>query len=142
MQPRRLLPVVVLLLLVTACVTPQGSPERTPLEKAKLAYIDGSLAYETAMSSLQDLRAVYVTNPDGSPQLDANGLKIPKYVTDAQWRQLNTAQGQVRRFAPLVRSGLDLWEVTGTEPSSLSGNLAKLLAAFAEVQSINAGVKR
>lgn len=122
MKKFRITYLAVLILLASACATQQGQQQRSAIDQAKLTYADASLAYETAMLSLQDARRAHL-------------------VTDAQWSRVDQAQANVRTYAPLVRTALDLWEQSGSKPDSYAAALSKLLAAFAEVQAVKGEVK-
>jgi len=109
-------------IFVSGCVTTHA-PERTPLETAKLAYVDSSLAYEAGMLSVQDARAAHL-------------------VTDAQWQRVEAAQSEVRRYQPLVRSALQLWEANGAKPTSYDDLIVRLLNAVADITRVLSEVKR
>lgn len=127
-SPFRLLFVVTIalgLILSTACASTVAatSGDRSPLEQAKLQYAAASLDYEAAMLSAQDLRRA-------------------RLLDDAAWTIVESAQTNVRRYAPIVRSGLDLWEASGSKPDSLASALAKIQASAADVAAIVKAVKR
>jgi hypothetical protein len=111
---------VLFLVLITGCAS--APVERTPLEKAKLAYADGSLAYEFGMLAIVELRAA-------------------RLVNDAQWSRVEQAQTVARQYAPLVRAGLDLWTATGQEPEELNAAFQKLWRAFSEIKAVKAEVQ-
>lgn len=96
--------------------------QKSPLEQAKLWYDDGSIAYETSMATIQDLRAAHL-------------------VTDKQWADVDRAQGQVRTWAPVMRQALRVWESTGQKPSDFESTKATLRAAYSTVQAVKAEVK-
>lgn len=102
------------LFLLVACSSYQG---RSPLESAKLAYVDGALAYNIACDAVLDLRE------QGK-------------LSDAQWRLFKQAQSRVRTTAPIVRAAIDLWEETGVEPATLSADFAALSKAYAAIDQI------
>lgn len=112
---------LVVLLLVGCASAPQV--QRSPLETAKLAYADASLAYEAAMLSAQDARRAHL-------------------ISDAQWTRVDQAQSIVQKYTPLIRSGLNLWTSTGAKPDSFDGSLSKMLGAVAEVSKVLSEVKR
>ena len=106
--------VVLVSLLVVGCAS---TSTKSPVETAKLSYADASLAYEAAMMTIQDARANH-------------------HVTDAQWNQVVNAQKEVQKYAPVVRSALDLWAATGTQPASYNDAVASFAAAIAQITSV------
>lgn len=96
--------------------------QKSPLEQAKLWYDDGSIAYETSMATIQDLRAAHL-------------------VTDKQWADVDRAQVQVRTWAPVMRQALRVWESTGQKPADFESTQASLRAAYTTVQTVKAEVK-
>jgi hypothetical protein len=107
-------------LCLSACTT---TAAKSPLDVAKLSYADTSLAYQTAMLSLQDARAAHLMN-------------------DAQWSRVERAQFLVQKFAPIVRQGLDLWEQTGQKPTTYDATMLKLANAIAELAAVRSEVQQ
>lgn len=119
------------LLLVSSCAglfpTTHGpdagvAVQKSPLDQAKIWYVDGSIVYETSMATIQDLRAAHL-------------------VTDKQWADVDRAQVQVRTWAPVMRQALRVWESTGQKPADFESTKASLQAAYTTVQSVKAEVK-
>lgn len=108
------LPIVLVLWSLLGCASYK---DRSALDSAKLAYLDGALAYNVACDTIVDLREM-------------------RRISDPQWARFKEAQAVVRSNAPLVRAGLDLWERTGTKPDSLDTALTVLTAAFSEVAAV------
>lgn len=100
-----------------------SSPQRTPLETAKLSYADTALAYEAAMSSIEALR------DDG-------------HVTDAQLIEVIKARNLVRTTAPFVRKSIDLWQSSGTKPSNYDAVIKQVTDAVNLITAILAEVKK
>jgi hypothetical protein len=104
-----------------SCSSAAGMPARSPLEIARLSYVDASLVYEVTMRTVSDLRAA-------------------RLLSDPQWSRVEHAQSVVRVLGPQVRAALDLWAVTGREPVDYSVAIGKLYAAFAEIKTVRAEV--
>lgn len=102
--------------IVTACPA-TNAPKRTPLQTAELAYVQGSVFYEAAMTSLQSLRA-------------------QRRVTDAQWARIDTAQLLVQRYAPQVGNLLDVWRATGSKPATFDSLADQVKLATDEVAAV------
>lgn len=111
---------IVLLLTITGtwgCGTNTTTgTQRSPLEQAKLAYVDASIAYEATMNALVDLRSAH-------------------RITDAQWVQIDNLQTQVIRTTPLIKAGLRTWAATGQEPATYEINRNDMLTAVTALQS-------
>lgn len=108
------------LLLTASCQSSSGS--RSPLEAAKLAYVDASYVYDSANELIQSARA--------SGQINL-----------AQYARVEAARAQVRVYAPIVRKGLDTWTATGAKPPTLDADTFKLLSAYSDVNAVKAEVK-
>jgi predicted small lipoprotein YifL len=122
---RKRLPILAclaVLLILAGCGT-SGTASRSPLESAKLAYADASIAYETAMTTAQNARAAHL-------------------VSDDQWKQIDRAQTDVRQYQRAVRDALNLWSSTGTKPPTYDQAIAILAAAVNDIVTISNGVKK
>lgn len=109
---------LVAVILIAGCGSSSGvTIERSPLESAKLAYVDASIAYETAMVTLQDLRR-------------------NRQLTDAQWARIDAAQHVVQQFAPMVEEALEVWQSSGSKPQTFDSTFTRLVGAFMEAQKI------
>ena len=93
---RMLLLTAIVLVIACASTTPSGV-DRTPLQTAEITYVQGSVFYEAAMTSIQQLRA-------------------QRLVTDAQWTQVDRAQQIVRQYSGQYSELLATWRETGTKP--------------------------
>lgn len=117
---------IVAALFSNSCATAavaSGAGNRSPLEQAKLQYAAASLDYQAAMESAVELRRARV-------------------VPDEAWTIVENAQVQVRKWAPIARSALDLWISTGEKPASMDDALARVVAAAADVRKIVTEVRR
>jgi hypothetical protein len=123
-KANRILAAMIVAFLITGCASVANAPDvkRSPLEIAELAYAEGSIGYEFGMTAVVDARAA-------------------RLISDAQWTRVDQAQKLVRQYAPMVRSGLDLWRATGSKPTSFDEAMSKLAAAFSEVTAIRSEVK-
>lgn len=107
--------------MVTGCPA-SSAPSRSPLEVAKIAYVDASYVYDSANDFIQTARAA-------------------GHVTDAQFARIQNDREQVRFLAPIIRRGLDAWAATGAKPADFDANYFKLLVAFDDVNIVKGQVK-
>jgi hypothetical protein len=115
---------LVVMMVITACAPASvGGVQRSPLEKAKLAYADSSIAYEAGMEAIVAARSAHL-------------------VTDEQWAAVDKAQAVVRAVTPRWRAALTLWADSGTQPPSYSAVVAEVAEAVRTISKVAAEVKR
>lgn len=125
---KRALAIVGLLgvLVLASCTTiapTANQPTRTPLQTAEIAYVQGSIFYEAAMTAVQQFRA-------------------QRLVTDDQWERVDRAQQIVRQYSSEYSELLALWQTTKQKPERFDLVELKVKGAGDEVALVLAEVQR
>jgi hypothetical protein len=117
----RLAVAFVVLALLAACPAP--GVKRTPLQIAELTYVQGSVFYEAAMTSLQSLRA-------------------QRRVSDEQWTRIAAAQKIVQQYGPQYSQLLASWRATGSKPVTFEATERVVRSAADDVALVLAEVQQ
>lgn len=105
-----------------ASLAPSQAIQKSPEELARLSYVDSSLAYDVTMSAIEDYS------------------KKIRPLSAAQKKRTDDIQETVRKWAPKVRTALDMWRATGLKPATFDEARKELADAHADAESIKAEV--
>lgn len=110
------LTVLLVSLFLISCVT-GGTTVANSYDSAAKYYVELSIAYDSAMDILVDLRAKHK-------------------ITDAQWLTIDTAQHNVAAHSKKVRALLNVWKVTSQKPNEYDTIILSVIFEINKLQSM------